>query len=102
MASRYGPSSPVRSETIMANRETCLVLFALVLIAPPASADWIRVSEVPNATFYTVWVNGDTIAAGSDSTVYVSTDAGATWRGSAMVTANGLNVERVRMRNGRL
>lgn len=81
---------------------TSLVLLALVSLAAPAAAEWTRVSEVPGATFYSVWVNGDTIAAGSDSTVWVSTDAGATWRGSATVTTGGLEVERVRMRNGRL
>jgi photosystem II stability/assembly factor-like uncharacterized protein len=47
-------------------------------------------------------VNGDTIAAGGDSSVYVSIDAGSTWKGSATVTANGFDVERVRMRNRRL
>ena len=76
--------------------------WAMLSLAAPASADWARVTEVPGATFYTVWANGDTIAAGSDSTVSISVDAGATWKNSATVVADGLEVERVRMRNGRL
>src|SRR5262247_3025542 len=79
-----------------------LVSVTLAALAAPAWADWRRVAEIPNSTFFSVWANGDTIATGGDSLVYVSTDAGATWRFSTTVTHGGLDVERVRMRNGRL
>src|SRR5262245_39164494 len=79
-----------------------LVLLGVVALTVPASADWTRVSEVPSTTLYSIWANGDTIATGADSVVYLSTNAGATWKGSATVTHGGLEVERVRMRNGRL
>ncbi len=78
------------------------ILLALAALPAPASADWTRVLEVPAVTLYSVWANGDTIAAGSDSTVFVSIDAGATWKGSATVTSGGLEVERVRVFHGRL
>lgn len=86
----------------MVKRKTFLLLAALVSLAAPASADWIRVPQVPDATLFTISVNGDTIIAGGDSTVYVSTDAGATWKASATVVSDGFEIERVRMRNGRL
>src|SRR5262245_27702376 len=79
-----------------------LALLAVVSLAAPASADWTRVTQLPNAPIYSVWVNGDTITAGGDSTVFVSTDGGATWRSSVRVVADPLEIDRVRMRNGRL
>jgi photosystem II stability/assembly factor-like uncharacterized protein len=85
------------------SRWVSLVAVLCAIAAPGiASAEWTRVTGVPSTTLYTVSVNGDTIATGADSVVYVSTDAGATWRGSATVVHNGLEVERVRVRNGRL
>jgi hypothetical protein len=87
---------------MIAMRVTCLVLFAVVAFATPAAAQWTRVTEVPGVTMYSVWANGDTITAGSDSTVFVSIDAGATWKGSARVVAGATEIDRVRMRNGRL
>jgi len=79
-----------------------LIVPALLSLASPVAAQWTRVTEVPPTTFYSVWTNGDTVATSGDSTVFVSTDRGATWKGSAVVTRSGLEVERVRVRNGRL
>src|SRR5262249_14065449 len=79
-----------------------LLALSLLVLAQPASAQWTRVTEVPADVMFNVWVNGDTIAASSDSTVYVSTNAGVTWKGSVPVAAGMTSVERVRMRNGRL
>ncbi|HET7224614.1 MAG TPA: hypothetical protein VFK69_02780 [Candidatus Eisenbacteria bacterium] len=70
------------------------------LIASPASAQWTRVEQVPDANIYSVFTTGDTIAAASDSTVFVSTDAGATWITSATVAAGATTVEAVRLHKG--
>lgn len=79
-------------------------VFAVVLLAAasPASAQWTRVLDVPEADMFSVWAKGDTIAAGSDSIVYVSTDAGATWKTTAKVAAGVIAVQGVVVRNGRL
>lgn len=79
-------------------------VFAAVLLAAasPASAQWTRVLDVPEADMFSVWAKGDTIAAGSDSIVYVSTNAGATWKTTAKVAAGVISVQGVVVRNGRL
>jgi len=74
----------------------------VVAIASPASAQWTRVEAVPAVNLYSVWTNGDTIAAGSDSTAYVSLDAGATWTATAKVAAGVTLVQVVRVHDGRL
>ena len=53
-------------------------LIALGVLSSTASAQWTQVKAVPAVNIYQAWTNGDTIAAGSDSTVFVSLDAGAT------------------------
>lgn len=76
---------------------------ALLLAAPvSAAAPWTRVTDVPLQDVFTVWTKGDTITAGVDSSTYVSTDAGITWRHSAVI-ASGLNsVRSVIVHDGRL
>jgi hypothetical protein len=76
--------------------------FAMVALAASASAQWTRVEQVPIANIYDVWTNGDTITAASDSTAFVSTDAGATWTPTAKVAAGVILVEAVRLHDGRL
>jgi photosystem II stability/assembly factor-like uncharacterized protein len=78
------------------------VVIALVLAASPAAAQWTRVVEVPAADTPSVFANGDTIAAGADSMVYVSIDGGATWRASAKVAAGVTMVQDVVVHDGRL
>jgi hypothetical protein len=88
--------------TVIASLGCALLWLAALGAASPAAAQWDRVTAVPNTTLFSVAVNGDTITAGADSVVYVSTNAGATWKGSAIVAEGLDSVERVRMRNGRL
>jgi photosystem II stability/assembly factor-like uncharacterized protein len=78
------------------------VLVLAFVAARPASAQWTRVTDVPVTIVFSVWANGDTIAAGADSVAYVSTDAGATWTPSATVGHGVTSLEAVRMRRGRL
>lgn len=76
---------------------------ALLLTASPAAAQpWTQVLEVPAGDIYSVFTNGDTIAAGGDSVVHVSTDAGATWQTSADVADGVTSVQGVAVHNGRL
>src|SRR5512143_3460645 len=78
------------------------IIALLTASAIPASAQWTRVEAVPAVNICAVWANGDTITAGSDSTAFVSTDAGETWTPTAKVAAGVTMVEAVRMHNGRL
>ena len=71
-------------------------------MANPAAAQWTRVEEVPTADIYSVWTKGDTIAAGSDSTAFLSTDSGATWTTTGTVAAGAPTIRAVRVHDGRL
>lgn len=83
-------------------KRIAIILTAAPLLASPASAQWTRVDQVPAANIYSVWTKGDTIAAASDSTVFVSTDAGTTWTTTAKVAAGATMVEAVRVHKGLL
>lgn len=78
------------------------VALGLFALASPASAQWTRVTEVTPFDVHSLWVVGDTIAAGADTAVFVSTDAGATWRLSAKVGPGVTEIRAVRVRNGRI
>lgn len=81
---------------------SCMVALSLLVTASPALAQWTRVLEVPETDLYSVSSNGDTLAAAADSIVYVSTDAGATWKTSVKVAAGVTSIQGVLVRNGRL
>lgn len=85
-------------------RMTCSSFVALVALATasPASAQWTRVQEVPAADIFSVWTNGDTVAATSDSTAFVSLDAGVSWITTAKVAAGVTMIRAVRVHRGRL
>src|SRR5262245_3969916 len=68
----------------------------------PASAQWARVTAVPAKDVHSITANGDTLAATQDSVVYVSTNAGATWKRSALVAPNLNFVSTALVHNGRL
>ena len=74
----------------------------LLVIATPAAAQWTRVPELPASDIFTVWTSGDTIAAGADTAVYVSTNAGATWKRSAKLASGVSMIRAVLIHDGRL
>ena len=78
------------------------VALSLFSAAKPASAEWARVTDIPVTQLFSVWTNGDTIAAGADTAVYVSTNAGATWRRSAKPVNGVTLIDALWIRNGRL
>jgi len=73
-----------------------------LFVTAPAWAQWSRVLQVQQSDIFSVSVNGDTIAAGADTAVYISTNAGATWRRSAKVAAGVTQINAVLVRNGRI
>jgi hypothetical protein len=80
-----------------------IIALAFFLAASPASAQWTPVPQVPATNgIYSVEANGDTIVAGSDNVVFVSTDDGATWKQSAKVNSETTAIRSVLMHNGRL
>lgn len=86
------------------NRTVGLPAIALILIfiAAPAMAQWERVPDVPASDIFSVWASPDTIVGGADSTVFVSTNGGATWQQSEKVAAGVTSIEAVSVRNGRI
>ena len=78
------------------------VLILGVLAALPAHADWSLVPGAPAVRVFSFSTTADTIVAGTDTSVFVSTDAGATWRHSRRPAAGVFAVTAVRMLNARL
>lgn len=84
-------------------RPFCAALVALSpFVTAPAWAQWSRVLDLPASDIFSVYANGDTLAAGADTAVYVSTNAGATWKRSARVAAGVTEIHAVWVRNGRI
>jgi len=85
-------------------RGLLLAVLALGLLATatPASAEWTRVTDVPATELFSIWANGDTIAAGADTVIYLSIDSGLSWRRSSKPVADVAAIEAIWMRNGRL
>lgn len=79
-----------------------LVVFGAMVIAAPATAQWSQVADIPATVMFSVSANGDTIAAGADSTVYASTNAGLTWRRSTKPVSGVTSIQAVLVRDGRL
>jgi len=75
---------------------------AVAALATTARAQWEPVPEVPATFFFSITAAGDTIAAGADSVVFVSTNGGKTWRQSARVVAAQTAITAVHVRNGTL
>jgi hypothetical protein len=79
-----------------------LVACAVLGVGAPAQAQWTRVTQLPVSDVFSLYADRDTIAAGTDTCVFVSTDAGVTWRASARVTPSRPLVMAVRFHHGRL
>lgn len=79
-----------------------VVALALLAGPAPASAQWTPVPGVPATVIYAVKANGDTIVAGSDFLVFVSTDDGVTWKQSAPVAPEVTQVRSVLAHDGLL
>src|SRR5262249_33340428 len=77
---------------------------ALVLgvFALPAHARWPQVAAVPSAPLFSLFVTGDTVVAGADTTVHVSIDGGVTWRHSRKPVAGVAAITAVLVSDHRL
>ena len=82
-------------------RFVSIVLLAVGL-AGPAWAQWNPVPDIPSTELFSLFANGDTIATGLDSMVYVSTNGGQTWKRSTKPVAGVLAIEAVKVHRGRL
>lgn len=79
-----------------------VVTAGVPLVAAPARAQWSPVPEIPATQIFAVRTNGDTILAGADTSVFVSTDAGLSWHGSTRPAPNVALIGAPLMHNGRL
>jgi hypothetical protein len=87
---------------MIAKYRTGFVALALLLAASPAAAQWNIVPQVTAPTVFSVAVQGDTILAGADTSVFISTNAGLTWKSSRKPVAGVGAIFGVRVHNGRL
>lgn len=78
------------------------VLASTLLAAAPARAEWTRLTAIPATDVFSLWSSGDTLAAGVDTAVYLSTDGGASWRPSTKPTPAVTSVQGLWIRNGRI
>ena len=67
-----------------------------------AEAQWTRVDAVEHFDVPSLFAIGDTIVAGVDTAVYVSTNAGASWQLSSRVSPQTTTVSSVWVRDGQL
>src|SRR6185436_14078500 len=79
-----------------------IVALGLVLATSPAAAQWTPVEEVPATDVFVVTSNHDTLAAGTRTLLYVSTDAGAHWQPSSPPGTGVPFIQSVLVRNGKL
>ena len=77
-------------------------LATLGLAAAPAFAQWTRVTDIPAIPLFSIFTKGDTIVAGADTAVYLSTNGGVTWSRTAKPVGAVSSIQAVRMRDGRL
>jgi photosystem II stability/assembly factor-like uncharacterized protein len=73
-----------------------------VLAAAPASAQWTPVEAIPATELFSAFSNGDTVVAGADTAVYVSTNGGSTWQRSSKPAAGVGAITALWVRNGRI
>jgi len=83
-------------------RVLSLAAVSILTGATPAAATFLRVSALPPTDVFAIRVTGDTLAAGTDTSVFVSTNAGLTWRGSSRLSADAKTIDAVLVRNHRL
>ena len=77
-------------------------LLSVAVLAAPAVGQSSRITALPASDVFSIRVVGDTIAAGTDTTVFVSTNAGISWRKSARPSREAKIIDAVEVRNGRL
>jgi hypothetical protein len=78
------------------------IVLGVAFVPAAALAQWTQIPDVPTTQLFSLSAKGDTICAGADTAVYLSTDAGASWRRSAIPAPGVASIQGVLMRNGRL
>jgi hypothetical protein len=99
---RRGATSVTPSAAARSAAAAAVLVVALTAGVGPATAQWTRVTQIPAADMWSVFAAGDTVAAGSDTVAYVSTDGGGSWTVSDRVGPAVLSVEALRFHAGRL
>jgi hypothetical protein len=94
---------PVPKEKSMLSRPAWLLAVPFLLaLAAPAGAQWTPVKDVQGFNIYAVRSVGDTILAGADSSVFVSTNAGLSFTQSAKPAFGSRAFGGVVIKNGRI
>ena len=110
MNARHADANPTTAAAGSAAPRAARVLLAAFTVASlfaatspsPASAQSTRVTALPASEVFSLRVVGDTIAAGLDTSVFVSTNGGLTWRGSSRPSPEATTIGAVLVRDHRL
>jgi photosystem II stability/assembly factor-like uncharacterized protein len=78
------------------------MVLCVLAAAEPASAQFSPVAGLPATEMFSAASNGDTVAVGADSIVFVSTSAGMTWSRSAKPVAAVTSIQAVLVHDRRL
>jgi hypothetical protein len=90
-------------EKSMLSRPAWLLAVPFLLgLAAPARAQWSPVKDVQGFNIFAVRSQGDTILAGADSSVFISTNAGLSFTQSAKPAFGTVSVGGLVIRNGRI
>jgi hypothetical protein len=88
----------IRAKTVAA----LLSLAWAALATSPAQAQWSRITEIPPAQLFSLFTNADTIVAGADTSLFLSTDGGATWQGTRRPVAGVQAMTAALLHDGRV
>ncbi len=75
------------------------VLFSLLASSILLGQQWTRIGAVPATDIPSLFARGDTIIAGTDSAIYLSTDRGITWSRSSTIPDAPIFVDAITISN---
>ncbi len=86
------------------NRQILCAVFSLLpLITSFArGAVWERVNAIPQTDVASLHIAGNTLHAGADDVIYVSSDGGTTWNPTSPIPANGAFIDAIITFDGKL
>lgn len=78
------------------------IILSTLFVPWLAAAQWTRVDAIPSVDVASLYITGNTILAGTDSAVYISTDSGMGWIRSATLPGSPMFIDAVTMFDGKI
>ena len=98
VARRQSPRGPLRRLLL----SLTAAAFGSAALVASAAAQFARVVALPPSDVFSLRVTGDTIVAGTDTSVFISTNGGVAWRASARPSPEAKTIDAVLLRHHRL